>query len=212
VTRVQNIGLNHLPQALRLLALGAAIGLLFSLIYQVISDIQQFRNTPANLPEAKIPESENLQPRLTMQQVASLHLLGQSDTKASPSITPKDLPQTRLQLVLLGTFASTKDGNASALISEKGQPAKRYFINDALPGGARLSEVRTDGVVLNRSGQKESLMFPKPSVSKRLQPWSGSAAGGPRGTNTQARQAIEVDKRTESIREQLQRLRDSQSP
>lgn len=211
MNQLQTVGLKNLPQALRLLALGTVLGLLFSLIYQVIIDIQQFRSTPVSLPDAKALKNESSQQRPNMQQVASLNLLGQS-RGPSPSDTPKDLPQTRLQLVLLGTFANTKGGKASALISEQGQPAQRYFINDPLPGGARLTEVRTDGVVLSRSGQQESLMFPKPSTTKSSQTWTGNPTGSRRGTTTPARQAVEVDRRADSIREQLERLRKSQSP
>lgn len=70
---------------------------------------------------------------------------------------PKDAPETRLRLELLGVFQHPDPSVASAIIAEQGKDASLYHPGDRVPGNATLEEVYADQVILNRMGQREAL-------------------------------------------------------
>jgi type II secretory pathway component PulC len=72
----------------------------------------------------------------------------------------KKLPETRLKLILSGTFTHKITAQASALIS-KNMTSNRYYIGDNIPGGAELVKVQVDSVILRRNGHDEILRFPR---------------------------------------------------
>lgn len=74
---------------------------------------------------------------------------------------PKALPETRLNLKLLGSFTSTENKSASALISDGSNESKRYFVGEQVLGNAELVAVYKDFVILRRNGRDESLKFPR---------------------------------------------------
>ncbi len=96
--------------------------------------------------------------------VADAHLFGEADA-APPPEAAVDAPETRLNLKLRGTIAADDETIAHAIISEGGNQAKVYFIEDSVPGGATLHEVRADRVILKRGGAFETLKLPKQSLS-----------------------------------------------
>lgn len=73
---------------------------------------------------------------------------------------PRELPQTRLELVLKGTFTHDNEQKASALIALPGKPEKRYKIGEGLPGGAKLITVNRGEIVLRRNDRDELLTLP----------------------------------------------------
>ncbi|MBP8111053.1 MAG: hypothetical protein KAY00_01780 [Agitococcus sp.] len=71
-------------------------------------------------------------------------------------------PETALQLKLDGVFASTNAQQSSAIISEQGQGiGKLYRVGQQVSGGATLSAVYVDRVLLQRNGVDEVLRFVK---------------------------------------------------
>jgi len=141
--------------------------------------------------------------------------------QAVKAVATKDLPKTRLKLVLKAAFTvseeSSENRKASALIGEsKRAAAKRYYIGDRLPGGARLHAVYPDSVTLERAGKLESLEFPRAAksikqnysesqYSSRSQPGYNRVAPSP-ATNNQARIA-----QRQAEMNRLQRLRQKQA-
>ena len=129
------------------------------LVIDIIEDLEVFSSANTVKPAQ---HSKNTH-KVTMNagQIANLHIFGKFGDSAPERQESQNLPQTRLQLDLKGAFTNTQADLASALIATKGKPSKRYFINDTLPGGAKLHAVNTDSVTLDRGGNLEILRFPK---------------------------------------------------
>lgn len=85
---------------------------------------------------------------------------------ASNSNAAVNAPDTALQLKLDGVFVSGGDGKqSSAIISEQGQGiGKLYKVGQQVSGGATLSAVYVDRVLLNRNGVDEVLRFIKTNL------------------------------------------------
>jgi general secretion pathway protein C len=72
-------------------------------------------------------------------------------------VEQEDAPDTQLSLELRGTITATEEGQALAIIAERGGAERVYFIGDAVPGGASLHAVYLDRVLLRRGGRLEAL-------------------------------------------------------
>lgn len=102
-------------------------------------------------------------PSVDLSRLAAANLFGQVTTMANKGSTV-DAPDTSLQLRLTGVFVNSDPQLSSAIIAERNNPsapAKAYRIDDALPGGATLSEVYDDRVLIQRGGSSEVLRFEK---------------------------------------------------
>jgi general secretion pathway protein C len=113
--------------------------------------------------------------------IASAHLFGEADA-APPPVTSTAAPETRLNLKLRGTIAADDETIAHAIIADGNGKAQVYFIEDAVPGGARLHEVYPDKVILKRGGALETLKLPR--LSKGLGNSRVVASGGSHGSNS----------------------------
>lgn len=78
-----------------------------------------------------------------------------------------DAPETRLDLKLVGVFAS-EDSSALAIIASGRQPETVYGIGDTLPGNATLRAVYADRVILERGGVLETLRLPRESLGSGM--------------------------------------------
>ncbi|NOY61996.1 MAG: type II secretion system protein GspC [Gammaproteobacteria bacterium] len=95
--------------------------------------------------------------------VARLHLFGTVQSTAKAFIKPQVIRESKLNLILRGVIA-TGDESALAIIhnpsgSKKGDAT--YALGDQLPGGATLSEVHADRIILRRNGNYETLRLPR---------------------------------------------------
>jgi general secretion pathway protein C len=106
------------------------------------------------------------QARIDERQIASWHLFGEAG-KEEPvkKPTPVNAPETRLKLTLSGLFASEDSRSARAIIGDPKGKEESYAIGDPLPGGAKLSEIYPDRIILERNGQFETLRLPKERAS-----------------------------------------------
>ena len=86
-------------------------------------------------------------------------------------------PETKLNLTLKGVLAAKPMERASAIIA-KGKSGKEdiYGVGDRMPGGVLIKEIHSEYVVLERSGQLETLRLQKISGVTGL----GSAANSRR--------------------------------
>jgi general secretion pathway protein C len=101
--------------------------------------------------------------------VARLPLFGVLREGATPE--PVVAPETRLRLRLVGLMAGEAPEQGHAIIVESGNPERLYRVGDAVGGGqARLHQIHTDRVILERDGGYETLRLPRPD---------GSTAGAP---------------------------------
>ena len=87
------------------------------------------------------------------------------------------VPPSSLALVLAGVFAREDPGAGRAIIGETAATGRLYGVGATLPGGARLTEVHPDRVILERSGQREALSLPRSTMP--TQPATGGATNGP---------------------------------
>ncbi|WP_237056234.1 type II secretion system protein N [Microbulbifer sediminum] len=129
--------------------------------------------------------------------------------REEPDLDLANIPITQLNLVLSGVLDSSRKERASALVAERGKPAERVYVGDALPGGAKLHSVAVDHIVLQRGGQMEKLTYPdvdgQPSVSRR-----NYATGSARASSASVRSRGSVnnaDQSRASVRERLEELR-----
>lgn len=69
----------------------------------------------------------------------------------------ESLPETRLELRLIGTFTHSDARQASALIAEEGSDARQIFVGETIIEDAVLVQVQKGYVTLRRNGQDEIL-------------------------------------------------------
>ncbi|AQQ67623.1 hypothetical protein Mag101_08215 [Microbulbifer agarilyticus] len=126
---------------------------------------------------------------------------------AEPEIDLANIPITQLNLVLSGVLSSSVADHASALVAQKGKPAERVYVGQALPGGAEVYSVEVDHIILRRNGQMEKLTYPdadgRPTVPKQYENYARQAA-----KVIGANRAPADGDRQESIRERLKQLRE----
>jgi general secretion pathway protein C len=158
-----------LPQVLTVVAAAALAGQLALLVWKFAPG--------ARRPPPPAPLAAGGQ-RTDLNAVARAPLFG-----VPPSAARSDgagAPPTRAALVLAGTLAVRDPKAGLAIVGESAQAARLYAAGSNLPGGARLHEVYTDRVILDRDGVLETLMMPRPSASgtggtARLSPPGNSA-------------------------------------
>jgi general secretion pathway protein C len=100
--------------------------------------------------------------RFDERQLASWHLFGEvSREQPVKKATPVDAPETRLKLTLSGVLASDDPESARAIVGDPRGKEESYAVGDPLPGGATLSEIFPDRIILERGGRFETLRLPK---------------------------------------------------
>jgi len=130
------------------------------------------------------------QARVDERQIASWHLFGEAG-KEQPvkKAAPVEAPETRLKLTLSGVFASNDPASARAIVGDPRGDEQSYAVGDPLPGGAKLSEIYPDRIILERGGGFETLRLPREegvagaaprSYSHRNAMQLSSAASSPR--------------------------------
>jgi len=108
------------------------------------------------------PVQRAQQPRVDERQLASWHLFGTaSEEEPVKKASPVDAPETRLNLTLRGVLASDDPGGARAIVADPRGQEESYALGDPLPGGAKLTEIYPDRIILERSGRFETLRLPK---------------------------------------------------
>ena len=119
--------------------------------------------TPAGATPPAAAPSAARRPQARYRDVAGLHLFGRSAGAAAPATA--DIRETRLQLKLLGVFASDDPARSFAIIADPQKREEVYQVGDALPGNVRLQAIHPDQVILERNGKLEKLMLPQEFLS-----------------------------------------------
>ena len=99
-------------------------------------------------------------PRKTVnvQAIADAHLFGQQQAAVADATTA---PQTQMNLVLAGTWASEDPSKGFAFIGESANTARMYAVGKPVRSGTVLHSVYPDRVILDTSGKLEALMLPR---------------------------------------------------
>jgi len=103
-------------------------------------------------------------PRIDELQIANWHLFGVAGEEKAPEIKVLEAPETRLKLILRGVFASEESTGGRAIVGDPKGKEENYAVGDPLPGGAKLSEIYPDRIILERNGRFETLRLPKERV------------------------------------------------
>jgi general secretion pathway protein C len=111
------------------------------------------------------------QSRIDERQIADWHLFGVAGEEKPTGKKVVEAPETRLKLVLRGVFASEVSTGGRAIVGDPKGKEETYAVGDPLPGGAKLSEIYPDRIILERNGRFETLRLPK----ELMHPNSGNA-------------------------------------
>ena len=136
--------------------------LVIGIAYTLATSVLYFLSPPASEPTAQrtgTPAAGNRQPR-SSDTAAARNLFGVADATAAPAARAERTVETSLPLELHGVFVADRQKNSAAIVARKGKPGQLYTVGERLPGNARLIDVHTNHIVLNRAGARESLMFP----------------------------------------------------
>jgi general secretion pathway protein C len=153
--------------AARLVTLLLGLWLLYRLAVLVweIIPAPEVAEIPATAPAAvSAPMSDPRQPRLDIAKVVGWHLFGAPSAAAPTTGGPIDAPDTRLNLVLRGVLSSEDPEGARAIIAEPNGNENYFRVGSALPGGAELTEIYADRIILVRAGQHETLRLPRDAM------------------------------------------------
>lgn len=105
--------------------------------------------------------------------IIQAQLFGQPQ-KAQPT---RNLPETNLALVLLGTFSQPGGEGYAIIAPSKGRPAKVYRVGDELPQRAVLRRVGDHRVIIGTPGGEQVLKLVRPYGGGGL--ITAPAGGGP---------------------------------
>ncbi|MBD3620411.1 MAG: type II secretion system protein GspC [Chromatiales bacterium] len=184
--------LRHEPWLFRLAVLAVLI-----LLARTLSGLTWQLVTPHPPIEVVMPaptpaETSRVQAQNPAIPLALKHLFGTAEVLGD---TPADAPETRLDLKLVGVFA-TGDASALAIIIPGQRQATLYGVGDTLPGNATLRSVYPDRVILERNGQLETLKLPLETLDSAL------GIGGPNAAEmTQDNVAIQLQRyRNDALR------------
>ena len=96
--------------------------------------------------------------RVSAKQVAEMHLFGVPVTEqASVDPSPIEAPDTRLKMVLHGTFSSDDSRFDHAIITDPSSKEESYTVGDEVQGGIKVHEILADRVILMRNQRYETL-------------------------------------------------------
>lgn len=117
------------------------------------------------------------------QKIADFNLFGKFEPKTveQAPVQPKVVPETKLNLKLRGVFASPDKNQARAIIADARGDEDSYRIGGELPGGAILTEIYPDRVILEHNGRLETLKLPVDEDGGAGQASASRTAVTPRG-------------------------------
>lgn len=134
--------------------------LLAQLSWQLVPEPEK---TVAQAPQRAVAPIQGKQPRIDERQIADWHMFGVAGKAATEvkKASPVDAPETRLNLTLMGVFSSEDEKSSRAIVADPKGKEKHYSVGDSVPGGASLSQIHADRIILERNGRFETLKLPK---------------------------------------------------
>lgn len=115
----------------------------------------------AQLSTATLPDADTADASI----IANWHLFGKLNDRPA-TVVVKKVPETRLNLRLVGIFYSESNNlQPMALIAEGTQAERSFNVGDFLTDSVRVHEILTDRVILSRAGRLETLKLPKQTAA-----------------------------------------------
>jgi general secretion pathway protein C len=164
--------LERLPWALVALLIAAICFRMAELTWRVVPFTETEEVIP---PEPPVSTAQITKP-VVETSISQSSLFGRVEIAVAPKVEEQVVvPETRLNLTLLGVIASSTVGTAKAIISDASGNEEYYSVGMQVPGGASLEEIHSDYVMLKRNNRLEILRLPV-DESAGGQPVSGSGA------------------------------------
>lgn len=132
------------------------------------------------------------------ERIAEQHLFGRAAPLDELEEIPVDAPETRLNLTLRGVFHSRVPERALVIISRGNQGEDFYRVGDELPGGATLTAIHPDRVILRREGRHETLSLPQDRINGSDRARTARARAEP-----QRDEPTDADSDVQQLRQQL---------
>jgi general secretion pathway protein C len=147
------------PRTFSLLLLLAIAVMAAQLTWQVLEP--DLRRAPTvDVPAADMTPLTSAAQESPLSGIADLALFGVLGERPVAEVVVA--PETRLRLRLVGLVAGEGPEQGRAIIAESGSPERLYAVGDAVGGGqARLHQIHTDRVILEREGNYETLRLPR---------------------------------------------------
>ena len=105
--------------------------------------------------EPAVNEASTAKPKF--EQIVGWHLFGQAKTVELTPEQPIQVPETPLNLKLMGVLSSNEKDQARAIIADARGDQQSYGVGAQLPGDAELTEIHADRVILMRNQRQETL-------------------------------------------------------
>jgi len=167
--------LERLPWVLAALLIAAICFRMAELTWRVVP----FTDTEEVIPpEAPVSTAQIAKP-IVETSISQSSLFGHVEIAVAPKVEEQVVvPETRLNLTLLGVISSSTVGTAKAIISDASGNEEYYSVGMQVPGGASLEEIHSDYVMLKRNNRLEILRLPS-DESVLGQPGSGGVGMQP---------------------------------
>ena len=167
---------------------------------------------PQLLSPQKATHTEHFQEADLAPSAKLLNLFGSARVQTAPVVA--ELPETRLNLTLKGTFTHQEDSSQSALISTQNGAAVRYYSGEEIAPGTKIVSIEPGLITLRRNGQDEILKLPllsdkssrAPTVSQHLVQ-SASTDSMPLATARTHRDSQIANQRKNKLKARLEKLR-----
>lgn len=119
--------------------------------------------------------------RADVSAIVSAHLFGVYQPTVVTAQAARDMPETPLNLTLMGIFAGTSEDYSRALIAQQGGSEQAYAPGDRVTSGVVLQKIMTDRVILQRDGRLETLRLEKDKPSTAEAPAAVETASADAG-------------------------------
>ena len=149
----------RLPFVLTLVLMVIITYRLASLTWRVLPDSELHDTLP---PDEPVSPSPTIHPSIADANIAQWTLFGRVGIVApQPVVEALVIPETRLNLTLLGLISSNDKVFGKAIISDSSGSEDYYAPGMMVPGGAIVEEIHADHVILKRNNRLEILRLPQ---------------------------------------------------
>lgn len=114
---------------------------------------------PASLSVAAAPSGTQRAHPLQTQRITQMNLFGERGATTPARAQPQDVPQTTLNITLVGVTAASTPSRSAAII-QQGANQNTYIIDETIASSrAIVREIYSDRIILENNGRLETLML-----------------------------------------------------
>ena len=146
-------------RAVLIFLVAVGVGIIFDTISFLL------RGPPEKNPISDIQNSDDLVYKMK-NDVAPIvaetsEIFGSVQRTSDPEVNGEVIPETALEIRLLGVFSDRFNKKSAAIIERKDEESTLVMIGDVLPDGVKVSRILKDRVIFNKNGEKEQLPLTK---------------------------------------------------